>query len=366
MFRNKKIVLLLLVLCLLVCACTKEGKEESENSFVISTPEEKKYTTSEVTRGTFCVEFETTLPRVYESESIVWKGTEARVVEVMKAAGESVKKGEVLLKVDAGYSDAERTQLQLRLESELEDFLDGKGERLEEIRDARAALIGLEKEDLEIAQLQLENMELAYEQYVYQTERTIQVLRDQLNAIEEKRAQQVIKASIDGIIEEIYYSVDDTVRYGDVLAQIYSTERFFLSEEGIGFGRYGMKMNIAEGGTWENIGTYTGEVICADNILSPFLKSGKSYIKIDQNVDGSEFEYATMASLIYRIVEDAIIIDSSYIVSEDGEKDYVYVLENGEYRKQYVQIGGRDRNNINIWIVEGLSEGQIIAKEEGG
>ena len=293
---------------------------------------------------------------------LVWETENARFQEIPVKRGDQVREGDVLAIFSIEESDVEFQELQLKLQRTKEQFEKGRQERMTDIAEAEASL----KEEyiahrIEIVKLEIEKKQIALEKYVYQTEKEIAGLEEQLAEMRETLENNQLTAPFDGIIESVTsYRAGDKVTAGETLITMYSTENYLIkAEESQNKLRYNMEV-IIETGHKSNLRTFTGTVVVSPGILSAEITDCDTIIRLDEEVSPDVFSQNIQYSGNIEELHNILLADKKAIRTEDNT-DYVYVWENGTMLKRFVKKGLY--NTEFVWILDGLSEGQMLIQD---
>ena len=160
-----------------------------------------------------------------------------------------MEEGELLL----SESVKERNRLKNRFHSRIEE--------------AKKKLQELNGRELNIARLRVGKAETEYEQFVYQSEREIARLRESLEEIDQKIADDTLFAPFDGVIDAIAtYNPGDPATKDIIVVSMHSTDSFYLvADDASGRLRYNAEVTV-EAGKRNDRKTYGGRVVAAPSI----------------------------------------------------------------------------------------------------
>lgn len=358
MSRNKTALLLLLAASLLLSACSISVNEPVVPE-KLAVSQKVDYETTEATIGVYSREEQGSATVYYPvSANLTWDTANAKLQEMKVKKNQQVKKGDVLAVFEIATSEAQQTELQLQLQRKNEEFAKGKTTRLTAIQTAKTNLAEQSSLQRKIAELELAKLEIAYEQYVYQTEREIATLQERVDRFLKTQTDTVLLAPFDGVVESVASVREgEKVKVGQVILSMYSEEEFYLRVKKPGEKlRYGMEVTVETGRTNQRE-TYKGIVIAAPNILSSSMGQADAYIRIADTVVAGDIQGSTLFHSTQEYLENVLILENKALSREDGEV-YVKVLEDGTLKKRYVTQGlsGTDIS----WIIDGLHEGQQV------
>jgi multidrug efflux pump subunit AcrA (membrane-fusion protein) len=248
--------------------------------------------------------------------------------------------------------------LRIQLERLGESFEEENSKRLEELHAAKGKTEELKNDDLTIAELKIEKQQAQYEQFLYQHEKEVRRIEQQIAALKEEAQAEVLTAPYDGIIEEVARLYEgDQVYNGQWLVSLYSTDRLlFKAEKAVNKLRYNMDVMV-ETGKGDTLKTYQGKVIAAPNILPLSLSQDMILIELDGEIEEAQLKAGFRFRGISEDVQEILMVERGAIQQEDG-KEYVYVLDGDMIQKRYVEtaLSASDA----VWILDGLKEGQTL------
>lgn len=358
--------LLLLTVCLLFSACAtkEEAREPFPDVSKIDTGE-TTYKTHTVEVGDFIVSEETHLFEFYPQKAeLSWDQSGARLQEVLVKRDQAVQKGDVLMTFVTEVSAADSAQLRLRRERSWEDYLEEKNARLAAIDAAKETAKSLTGYDLQIANYEIEKLQAQYDQYVFQTTRSVYAIDDQIRALEGKGENNVLVAPFDGVIDSVeVINVGDPITPYAVLITMHSEDTLLLQEwASMGFLRYNLPVNVVPCNNERDI---PGRVVSSRNILPssvPSYYQVNSLIKVDEPLD--EIDLMAIDGIAeYQVLKNVLTVPKLAVKKDETTgKDYVYVLEGDILQKRFVTVNGFSSSR-EVWVQEGLSAGETIVIE---
>lgn len=360
MSRIKTVAAVMLLVAVgAVTACADTEPEETLYSEKILAPEQANYDTVQVAEGDY-VKTAGGSVRVYYpvTASLRWEEGDARFREFLVRKGQEVKKGDALVTFDIEVSRADREELSLLLTRTMEEMEAGKEERQAAMEEAREKLEGLESYELRIAQLRIEKSQAEYEQFVYQSEQEIARLREKLEDLDGKIANDTLYAPFDAMIDSIAVcSEGDPVTKDMVMITMHATDRFYLVADDVsGRLRYNMEVTV-EAGRRNEPKTYLGKVVATSSILPASVRNGQALIELYEDVTPKELTGSPKYQYHVEELENVLLVDWKAVDTENG-KNFVYVLENDMVQKRYIVPGLNNREKA--WILDGLEEGQTV------
>lgn len=358
--------LLLLTVCLLFSACAlkEEAREPFPDVSKIDTGE-TTYKTHTVEVGDFVVSEETSLFEFYPlNAELSWDQSGARLQEVLVKRDQAVQKGDVLMTFVTEVSAADSAQLRLRRERSWETYLEGKNARLAAIEAAKETAKNLTGYDLQIANFEIEKLQAQYDQYVFQTTRSVYAIDDQIRALEGRAENNVLVAPFDGVIDSVeVINVGDPITPYAVLITMHSDDTILL-QNWTAFGnlRYNLPVNVVPLNNERDI---PGRVILSKNILPSSLPGHhliQSLVKVDEPLD--EIDLMGIDGIAeYQVLKNVLTVPRNAVKNDDTTgKPFVYVLEGDILQKRFVTVNGFSSSR-EVWVQEGLSAGETIVIE---
>lgn len=286
--------------------------------------------------------------------------------EYLVTSGQDVKKGDPLISYTIpGYSiDIDEKKLVLK-QSE-KDYNMSLLQREEEISKCIQAMSAMASTsiDTKLLKLKIQKLEIAKEQYQYQTVKILKEQAETIKELEDARKLQYICAPYDG---QIY--IRDEKKPGTVLdpamqlIYIRDTKSAVLSAEVSSNDKQWYNMKVAIEGVSRikanADSSYEGTIITADSLFNGKVSTGRIYILPEKSEELLSVQAANITASSVT-VKDVLVIPVKCVKS-NKDLQYVYTIEgDGLIRKQY--ITGRN-NGTDMWVYNGLSEGQKIIAE---
>ena len=363
MQKNKWLLLLFLVLTMSLAGCQENAKQDELIPQSLIIPEEVRYKTIQAERTGYAPELDNIINgKTYEypvGEYLTWNVENSRFSEVMARSG-IVSAGEVLATFDVEASKADLAELQLQLERQQNQMADGKAEREAAIAAAKADLEGLTSYEREIAELELEKLQAAYEKYCYQTERNLSSIRKRINELVAASSQTTLTAPADGQVSlEIQTpKAGDAVAVGTTVFYFKYRQDWFLAVgNDIPYNSKILFYNKAdfEEHYPENLEEakllYTGTVITSLDILPDNNISQRTWVKMDTECTPEDLS-KTIMFVPAEEIQGLISVPGA--IEREGDKRYVNVLEDNVIKKRYVIWGPGET------VLNGLTEGQTL------
>lgn len=350
--------LLAVSLLLSACAPTENAKAPFPEAELL-VPGTGSSQTMKVAEGDFIISAAGGLTVVYPHKAeLTWEQSGARFAEVRVKKGQQVKEGDVLMTFDTQVSQAELAELRLQRQRKWDAYLAGKETRLAAIEAAKQKALGLTGYDLQIAELEIEKLQAQCDAYAFQSTRSVYAIDDQIRELESKDQNNVLTAPFDGVIDSVVsFSAGDPVTPRAVLITMHATDVFLLqAKDPNGLLRYGMPVTV-ESRSKTDTTFYTAHVVTAPNLLPASASDNTVLVAFDEAVTEAELENNLSYRADSQVLLGVLTIPKSAIERE-GEKAFVYVLEDGTVQRKY--ITAYTGSGINAWVCEGLSAGQML------
>lgn len=265
-----------------------------------------------------------------------------------------VKAGDVLAVFEVPEDPIRTKELTLQLNRVRKAFETGMLERSLAVEEALAAAGQLTGTAQEIALLKAEKLQVAYNSYVYETQKSIAALEEQLATLQETTGEITLTAPFDALVTKVVnFTVGEPVAKGTGMIVLRSTDRFYLkTSSNVGRLRYNMALTITSGSN-----TFTGRVIAVGSMLPAELSVGYALIQAEAGITYDQIGKNTSFRGVEQVAENVIVVEQR-LLSRDSNGHYVYVLENGAPAKRLVKIG--PSNNGECWILDGLVPGDRL------
>lgn len=367
MSRNRLLFGLVLGISMLLTACQSKTSEPQVESLPIVMPvKEANYNTVEAAYGDFGKELKGNAgrgnisPEFVLTKDLSWETSNARFQEILVRNGDFVKKGDVLAVFDLEADTVALREMELELTRTREAFARGCQQREESIAEAMTDTLqeGLKIEQLKIEELQVEKLKIAYEQYVYQTQKSIANLEEKLEELREAVEVNTLTAPFDGVISwVISYSKGDKVTAGAKLISMYSPDEFYLkAADYVDQLNYNTEITL-EAGSKNDRRTYVGRVVSAPDILPDTISQKYLYVKLEPAATLDKLVGSVEFSARTEELKDVLLVKKTAVSSEDG-RNFVYLLEDDIVKKRYILTG--IGNTEYTWILDGVDAGQML------
>ena len=313
----------------LLSACQQgEQAEEKEEDEVAPVPVE----TSKPIRGDILAVYSGTAPIEAYAEADVIAKVDGEIREVLVEEGDTVKKGQVLAKLDGDRLRLELNESSARLNKMQRDF-----ERNKELREKGL----LSEGDFEKIRYDLEALQAAFN----------------LASLELDYTQ--IRAPIPGVISERYIKLGNTVRIGEPMFRVTGFDPLvaYMHIPEREFRRISAGQPVAI-----DIDALAGEdFIATVTRVSPIVDPGTGTFKItieirDETLRIKPGMFGRM-SIVYDRHENVMQVPRSAVIDDMGT-DTVFVVEDGKAVKRIVQTGYGEKGMIEI--VDGLGDSDDV------
>ena len=370
--RFLKVMCLIGAFVMCLTGCGKEQEKPMASIEVLLTSDEANYKTVQTRLGDYQKVSTGNASAIYLVHSnLYWEYSAACFTECLVKPRQKVKQGDELMRFETEEDRLQLETLRIQLERKKDAFEEEKAKMLEELYAAKEKAKMLEelyaakekakelkKEDLTIAQLKIEKLQARYEQFLYEHDKEVRRIEQQIAELKEEGKANVLTAPYDGVIEDVAGLYEgDQVYNGQWLVKMYSTDRLLLkADRAADKLRYNMDVMV-ETGKGDTLKTYQGKVIAAPNILPLSLSQDLILIELDGEIEEAQLKVGFRFRGISEDVQEILMVERGAIQQEDG-KEYVYVLDGDMIQKRYVEtaLSASDA----VWILDGLEEGQTL------
>jgi len=357
MLRNK----LCLLLCLLMAVCPALAESPSLISEEMIQTETVNYSKTAVAeKGEYARVFNASASEYYPyTVTLAAEIDNASFFKYHVARSQQVKKGDVLAEFTLEVDEAATASARLSLERAQEDYQTGAEKKREEIAEMLKEQSAIrDSHERELMTLRIKRAQVAFEQYCYQQECTIERLGEALAEREEANNSSYLYAPFDGIVTAVTYKREGEKIYANEgLVTMYREDGMLLriSNDQLYF-RYGMPVTVTMGPKNDQQ-VFKGKVVAADNVLSENRRLGHAFIQMEP----FEGETPRMTRLTVTGTSEYlnhVMVLPRRAITLDGGKFFVECLINGSLQKRYVNVGLM--NMSNAWVLQGLNEGDTI------
>jgi RND family efflux transporter MFP subunit len=270
-----------------------------------------------------------------------------RVVKITAHPGQIVKKGQVLVLLDATDYNLQRVQVQAEVA------------RLEALTSNQSRIVERNQVLVQkkfISQNALEDVTTQHAALQQQLDGA----KAQIAIIEHTRAKTTIVAPIDGVVQKQIVSTGDFVKIGDPLLQIISKQKLRahlpLPENIAAKIHAGIKVRLSTP-------TSNDEVLSTIRELKPLISETSRAVDVIADVNdqaGWQPGASVKGEIILGEHPNAVLLPEQCIVLRPAG-EVVYVVKDGLALQRIVKTGMRQDGKVEI--IEGLSAGELIAKD---
>tara|TARA_R110001592_G_scaffold363394_1_gene687453 strand:- start:104526 stop:105662 length:1137 start_codon:yes stop_codon:yes gene_type:complete len=234
-----------------------------------------------------------------------------RVEEILTREGMSVKKGQVIARIDA--ESVKRNLDEIKTQLELATTIYEKQERLWDQQ------IGTE-----IQLLEARNRK--------------ETLEKNLSSIELQKDRSAISAPFNGTVEELIVRVGELVQPGSPVLNFVGEDDLFIegdiSERYVGILDKGDSVSIYFPSIDKTLKT---KVTAIGKVINPDNRTFKIEVFLPK-MDKVKPNMISVLNIQDYSVEDAVIVPS-YLILKDNNGSYVFVVDNGVAHKKYIERG---------------------------
>lgn len=294
---------------------------------------------------------------------------EAEIVEYKVNIGDKVNKGDVILEYKPVYDEAGYKQRAAEVEQKEKEYAAGYDTRRAEIIKAEHELKQIkDTNEKEIKKLEIKKLRLALEKY----QETSESMAEQKKSLEEYRKgleKTEVVASHSGYIMELGEADNENIiRKGNIVAVISPKKDYCIKVNDTTHGmlRYNADVTISVASSKGGDISMPGRVVMCSNILSYGNATEDAYVEILEEPEGVDWSGAIKVYFESKLVKDVLMVDSKAVLFESKNEGsnavsvpYVYIYDNGNIFKRYIQVFGS--NNKDYLVLSGLDEGQKVA-----
>lgn len=345
-------------------------------------------------------------------KQVIKLDTTQKVLEVLAAEGQEVKKGDLILKLDSSDNQYELSveERNLKLaEKELAKVI--KNEKIDKndveyshkdaeiaFEDAKAALesaqnvldadkllfekgaisksqydksveavkkrtneLALKAMELDRASQSLANYDLDRDEKIYKLSSNINLIKDNINNLKSK-VDADTRANIDGKIAKLEVEADQYPTLDNSEIHIYDMSRYIvnieLRQQDALYIKEGMRAKIKVKGLDE--AEYKGTVFSVDDVATTSSGGGSGSrvgvkISIDEPDERIKIGYDVEVKIELSMKEEAVVVDFESIIKDTDGTKYIYYVENDLARKRIVSTG--IETSFEVEITEGIIPG---------
>jgi RND family efflux transporter MFP subunit len=293
-----------------------------------------------------------TLPLTGTFSPVNWAFVKSRVAgdmrEVYVREGQSVKKGQIIARIDV-------TELEAKVQEKIGN-LESSHAQLELAEKVRINNQQLLRQGF-ISRNAFDNSESGY----LQAKGTVKANEAQLALARKSLEDSIIRAPIDGIISERFVQAGEKVPLDTKLFTVMDLSRMELAASvpasEIGNVKLGQQVIFKVDGFTDRV--FTGRI----DRINPATQSGSRSIAVyaviengDQSLKGGMFGKGTL--MVSTLAGVSVVPVAA--VHEEGGKPSVYLVANGVLKKQPIKTGLRSEDTGYIEVREGLERGATV------
>lgn len=362
MSQNKRVLIIILCAALAMTGCQKSSNEETSDILKEQTigSEQADFKTTTVTKEDFTTETSMKGTVTYFNSTALSFDETVVFTQFLIEEGQQVKQGEPLAECEMGASEKMITQLQLQIDTLTTELTSLEKKYEEDSKQLQTYQNESQGNEQHLYTLLITKKQQQYEHDRQQKSNELAALETELKQYKEAEENCYIYAKSDGIIDKLaYVSAGEEVEADRWMIKMHDQSVSYIQvtddKETLD---YNMEVTVQA----DNDGrqTYTGKVVCADQILNSELKTGYAYIQLtEDDVNLADLSNITVTAVLQNL-SDVLVVDRSAVYTSGGKK-YVLIYEDGVIKKRYVTIGleGTDK----IYLLDGVSEGQQVIIE---
>lgn len=291
---------------------------------------------------------------------------EGTFIEYLVTDGQIVKKGDPLVAYTIPSDSIGVEENTLKLEQSVRSYEMQSEQKRIAIEDKYEQWNAMDGGTVEAQMLEINirKMELEYEQYEYDTQKSLEDMKTNIKELEEALEIQYINAPYDGVVRTVNwmregFPLDRSLK----LLDIYDANSAILASKATNLNKlwYDMELSVTptSNRSQTKSDTVKGRVVGADSLFNSKVTTEMVYVQLEDPSQLLTVQRADIATELVR-VENVILIPLTAVTTVN-DISYVYIVdENGDMYKQY--ITGRN-NGVEMWVYSGLLAGQKIVAE---
>lgn len=355
----KSLLTLLLVVCLLLTGCQSQESVDIKSEYLDTAAlSEDSYKTTQAYLGDFSIDFSIdTRMSFLGGREIYWEYSGDHFGELKVENNQAVKKGDVLMTVEVGVSEADVLMRELAVSEATAALAQVDTSYGNQINQKSASMTGLSGDELSIAEYELMALQ---NDYYGRRQAALYRLSQATKALEELTEHQEktqVTAPYDGVIVYITraFRTGDEIPTNSPILGIAA-----LSSQAVILENLNKSYNIPYLQTvtltdMRDQKQYTGTVVTSADVSDDESDTVVILPDIPEGSDALAGAVRVTGKLLS--VTNVVLIDSR-AVRQEGTKRYVLVLQNKSVSKVYVSVGGS--NVTTTWITEGLQGGETV------
>lgn len=360
----RKAAALCMVFALFAAGCSQKQETSGDFKEGFLTPEKTNYKTVKVQMSGYERVRTGTANAIFPLQfELRWEEDGTYYQEAAVTVGQAVKEGDPLVYFRREEDRIALETLKLQLRRKQESCAAEDARRLAAIAAAQENRNTLQEQgatayELETARLNGEKLQVEYEQFLYTSGKELARLEEQLTEMEQAAQRNVLLAPHDGVIDSVAkLQTGDKVARGQVLITMHATDKVLLKAERSSENlRYNTDVIIRIGNI-DSPSIYTGKVIVAPNILPTGVSQDMTLIEVDQEIAEKDLKKVIKYEGTVEALSNVLVVDQRAVQREAG-KFYVRILDGDTVQKRYV--AAVKVNTEKVWILDGLSEGQLL------
>lgn len=285
-----------------------------------------------------------TITPVYESR--VASKVLGRVVQVNVTAGQTVRKGDSLVRLDDADLSARAAEARAALES-------ARAESEQASRDA-ARGESLHAKGV-MSDMERERWHTRARAAAAQLERA----RQSVSEAATNASFATVEAPRDGVVVDKQVNVGDVVRPGDPLFTLYDPTRMQL----VGSVREALAVRMRVGQAVEiHLASLARTCDAEVTEIVPEADATSRSFSVKAVGDCGPRAYKGMfGRLLIPLADEDVLVVPRSSVSRVGQLDLVDVVENGQLLRRAVRLGRPSRDGASVQVLSGLREGEAVA-----
>lgn len=353
--ENNKSLAFIIVFIMVTCFCGCSEKETIIESELIKI-DENEMLSSEVAIGELGKTVKKEAQAFYPITSQLAPAKSGVVLVDVKVNNlEYVKKGDLLVEIRPYNAEeiAKKEEDIRNKEADMNEMMVYFDNEYSQLNSLYSSSSGT---DRQIYQLKIEenrlNRDYSYKTYTAEIEN----LKKELEVIKEDKGDCNIYSPYDGVIDSVLVSKEGTVLSDSMaIIKMHSIDTVVIYFDDPGYVYCDNDVKVIAG-SLDNRQEITGKVVCDDHYLHSAIRSGKIYVRLEGEYDKENLSNIEVEINTYNI-KNVLTAKSNSIVNEK-DKQYVYILEDGELKKRHVIVAGDDGENA--WILQGIKNGDIV------
>jgi len=356
-FFQKAVVFAVVMICLSGCGQAQDLPMLLDEELMIS--EKVNYKTVQVQETDYQKEAEGKAAVLYmEHQNIYKEDGAAYFTECLVKIGQEVKQGDVLMRFEPETDQLQLESLRIQLLRTEESFEKENTEKYAQLHAAKVKAQELKDHELVIAEWKIEKQQAAYDLFLYEADKNIRKLKEQIQELEAQAVSDTVTAPFDGVVEEIVkINAGDLVNEGQWLIRLYSTDRVLLQALSAGNKlRYNMDV-VVEKGKNNAMKSYSGKVIVSPEILPYSLSQELTLIELSESTEEIESKAHLEIRGVSEAIHNILMVPRNAVQREDRE-EFVHILSDNMIQKRYIKTAMTTPDGV--WVLDGLEEGQTL------